>query len=238
MSNNSVSHRIHDQLSRIIASTSPGNRLPSEPALAEQLRVSRASLREAMRTFETQGIIRRRQGSGTYVNHPLQVIESGLEVLESIETMAKRIGLSVSPKALSIVRRIAKEEECCSLKLEPYSEVTSVTRVMLAKNHAVAYLVDVLPTDILSPEDLSTGFTGSILDLLLQRGEAELTVSRAEIKAVTASSQVARALGIQRGDVLLSIVSELYSEDGRVVDLSNSYFLPGYFKFHVVRRVE
>jgi GntR family transcriptional regulator len=109
---------------------------------------------------------------------------------------------------------------------------------MLAKNHAVAYLVDVLPTDILSPEDLSTGFTGSILDLLLQRGEAELTVSRAEIKAVTASSQVARALGIQRGDVLLSIVSELYSEDGRVVDLSNSYFLPGYFKFHVVRRVE
>ena len=238
MSNNSVSHRIHDQLSRIIASTSPGNRLPSEPALAEQLRVSRASLREAMRTFETQGIIRRRQGSGTYVNHPLQVIESGLEVLESIETMAKRIGLSVSPKALSIVRRIAKEEECRSLKLEPYSEVTSVTRVMLAKNHAVAYLVDVLPTDILSPEDLSTGFTGSILDLLLQRGEAELTVSRAEIKAVTASSQVARALGIQRGDVLLSIVSELYSEDGRVVDLSNSYFLPGYFKFHVVRRVE
>jgi len=238
VSNNSVSHRIHDQLSRIIASTSPGNRLPSEPALAEQLRVSRASLREAMRTFETQGIIRRRQGSGTYVNHPLQVIESGLEVLESIETMAKRIGLSVSPKALSIVRRIAKEEECRSLKLEPYSEVTSVTRVMLAKNHAVAYLVDVLPTDILSPEDLSTGFTGSILDLLLQRGEAELTVSRAEIKAVTASSQVARALGIQRGDVLLSIVSELYSEDGRVVDLSNSYFLPGYFKFHVVRRVE
>jgi len=238
MSNNSVSHRIHDQLSRLIASTPPGNRLPSEPALAEQLKVSRATLREAMRTFETQGLLRRRQGSGTYVNHPLQVIESGLEVLESIETMAKRIGLSVNPKALSIDRRMASEEESQSLKLGPFSEVTSVTRVILAKNHPVAYLVDVLPTDILSSEDLSTGFTGSILDLLLQRGKPELTVSRAEIKAVTASSQVARALCIQRGDVLLNIVSDLYSEDGRVVDISYSYFLPGYFRFHVVRRVE
>ena len=238
MSNNSVSHRIHDELSHIIANTPPGNRLPSEPALAMQLKVSRATLREAMRTFETQGIIRRRQGSGTYVNHPLQVIESGLEVLESIETMAKRIGLSVSPKALSIERRFANEEESQSLKLDPGSEVTSVTRVMLAKNRPVAYLVDVLPTEFLPPENLSTGFTGSILDLLLQRGEPVLTVSRAEIKAVTASSQVARALGIQRGDVLLSIVSDLYSEDGRIVDLSHSYFLPGYFRFHVVRRVE
>jgi GntR family transcriptional regulator len=238
MSNNSVSHRIHDQLSRIIASTPPGNRLLSEPALAEQLRVSRATLREAMRTFETQGVIRRRQGSGTYVNYPLQVIESGLEVLESIETMAKRIGLSVSPKALSIERRIAKEEEWHSLKLDSLSEVTSVSRVMLAKNHAVAYLVDVLPSDLLSPEDLSTGCTGSILDLLLQRGEPKLTVSRAEINAVSASPLVARALGIQRGDVLTSIVSELFSEDGRVVDISHSYFLPGFFRFHVIRRVD
>ena len=39
-----------------------------------------------MRTFETQGLIRRRQGSGTYVVHPAQVMESGLEVLEWMAT--------------------------------------------------------------------------------------------------------------------------------------------------------
>jgi GntR family transcriptional regulator len=238
VANNSVSHRIHSQLSRIIASTPSGDRLPSEPALAEQLRVSRATLREAMRTFETQGIIRRRQGAGTFVNFPLQVIESGLEVLESIETMAKRIGLSVNPEALNIERRIAEEEECHSLKLDPLSEVTSVSRVMLANNHAVAYLVDVLPTDVLSPEDLNSGFTGSVLDLLLQRGVPKLAVSRAEINAISASPYVAKAMNIQRGDVLTSIVSELFSKEGRVIDFSHSYFLPGFFRFHVVRRVE
>ena len=49
-----------------------------------------------MRTFETQGLIYRHQGSGTFVIHPSQVIDTGLEVLESIETLSKRIGLEVS----------------------------------------------------------------------------------------------------------------------------------------------
>jgi GntR family transcriptional regulator len=61
--------------------------------------------------------------------------------------------------------------------------------------------------------------------------------SRTEINAVTAPSDLARQLGIQRGDVMLYFNSLLYAENGRVVDLSQSYFLPGYFRFHVVRRV-
>src|SRR3972149_10219143 len=91
--NQSKSDILHEQLSQLIALTEPGGRLPSEPAVAKDLGVSRATLREAMRTFETQGLIRRKQGSGTYVTHPSQVFESGLEMLESIETLAARLGL-------------------------------------------------------------------------------------------------------------------------------------------------
>jgi GntR family transcriptional regulator len=38
--------------------------------------------------------------------------------------------------------------------------------------------------------------------------------------------------------VLLLFIARLYDENGVVVDYSSSYFLPGYFRFHVVRRVE
>jgi GntR family transcriptional regulator len=233
----SVSQRLHEQLGQMIAATKPGERLPSEPALAEKLGVSRATLREAMRTFETQGVIRRRQGSGTYVNQPPQVLETGLEVLESIESIAKRSGLSVEMGELSIQNRKAREDECKSLELEPGKEVVQVSRVIFAENRAVAYLIDILPSDILDPEELGNGFNGSILDLLLQRGQPDLFVSRTEISAVPATSLVARALGIQRGDVLLCFTADLYSTAGQIVDHSFSYFLPGYFRFHVVRRV-
>ena len=48
---------------------------------------------------------------------------------------------------------------------------------------------------------------------------------------------MAKALEIQRGDVLLQFISQLYIADGRNVDYTVSYFIPGYFNFHVVRRI-
>src|SRR5574341_2056101 len=88
--------RLQADLASLISKTAAGDRLPSEPELAKKLGVSRATLREAMRTFETQGLIRRRQGSGTFVVGRVPVIDAGLEVLESLETIARRIGLAVT----------------------------------------------------------------------------------------------------------------------------------------------
>jgi GntR family transcriptional regulator len=211
--------------------------LLTEPELARQLGVSRATLREAMRTFETQGLIRRRQGAGTFVVHPTYVIDSGLEILESIETLAARIGLKVELGELKVDLRGATEEEATALETKPGENVVAVSRIILAEGHPVAFLVDTLPENVLMPIDLQDGFTGSVLDLLLKRGTPSLSRSRTDINAVTASPEVARAIGIQRGDVLLRFNAYLYSTAGQIVDYSYSYFLPGYFRFHVVRRV-
>lgn len=237
MTHNSVAQRLHEQLLQIIAETPPGDRLPSEPFLAQQLHVSRATLREAMRAFETQGIIRRRQGSGTFVNQPPQVLESGLEVLESIETMAQRSGITVAFGELNLVRRVPDAEECLALTTQPGGEVLCISRVILSQGRPVAYLVDTLPADLVSPEELHADFRGSILDLVLQRGKPTVVASRTEISAVPASARVARTLGIQRGDVLLCFLADLFTADRKVIDRSQSYFVPGYFRFHVVRRL-
>jgi GntR family transcriptional regulator len=64
-----------------------------------------------------------------------------------------------------------------------------------------------------------------------------LTISRAAISAAGATADVARALEIQREDVLLKFTSQLFVADGSVVDYTVSNFIPGYFNFHVIRRV-
>jgi GntR family transcriptional regulator, transcriptional repressor for pyruvate dehydrogenase complex len=45
----------------------PGDRLPPERDLARQIGVSRPSLRSGLRSLQAMGVIRARQGSGTYI---------------------------------------------------------------------------------------------------------------------------------------------------------------------------
>ncbi|WKZ42103.1 MAG: GntR family transcriptional regulator [Anaerolineales bacterium] len=228
--------RLQGDLAKIINTAPAGQRLPSEPDLAKQLGVSRATLREAMRSFETQGLIRRRQGSGTFVVGKMQALDSGLEVLESLETIAKRMGLEVSVSDLNIETISADAELAANLNVPVDEKLTRVRRVIRTDNRPVAYLVDILPVDILRTDDLPSNFNGSVLDLLLERGDP-LTTSRANVSAIGASADVAKPLEIQRDDVLLHFNSQLFDSNGRLVDYSLSYFIPGYFNFHVVRRV-
>jgi GntR family transcriptional regulator len=233
----SITQKLHERLGQVIAASTPGERLPSEPDLAHQLGVSRATLREAMRTYETQGRIRRRQGVGTFVLRPANVLESGLEVLESIETVAQRMGLAVSVGELKVDRRRPFPEEIEVLCQEANCWVIALSRVIQTEERPVAYLIDCLPEDILSQDEIQENFTGSVLDLLIQRGSPPLSNSLCEIAAEAARADIARALNIQRGDALLRFTARLFSVDGRVVDYSYSYFLPGYFRFHVIREL-
>ena len=114
--------------------------------------------------------------------------------------------------------------------------VTRIRRVMRADTRPVAYLIDTLPEDVLAVDSLPDAFHGSVLDFMIARGD-DLRISRAAITATNATADVAKALEIQRGDVLLQFVSQLYTAEGRIVDLTVSYFIPGYFNFHVVRRI-
>ena len=136
--------RLQSELAVLISATPAGDRLPSEPQLSKKLGVSRATLREAMRTFETQGLIRRRQGAGTFVVGQVPVLDSGLEVLESLETMAQRLDLSVSVSDLHVERVYADQELAEGLKLPLASRLVSIRRVICADGRPVAYLVDTL----------------------------------------------------------------------------------------------
>jgi len=56
-----------------------GDQLPVERELAEVFRVSRSSVREALRSLESQGFIESRQGDGTYIaSQPIEALVSPL----------------------------------------------------------------------------------------------------------------------------------------------------------------
>jgi len=222
----------------------PGDRLPTEIELSQRWGISRPTLREALRLLEQEGVITRRHGVGTFVAREKPVIEGGLEVLESIERMAERRDLQTGMGQYSVVERPASPRELAGLALPGPADVTAMTRTIVAQDEPLAYLTDVVPHEFLRRQDLEAAmvageqpFAGSVLDLFLQRGTPSLAYSRTELIAEAADVELARALRISRGAPLLKLEAQLYADDGRVVDYSVSHFVPGRFKFHVVRRV-
>ena len=228
--------KLQAELAKVIDSVPAGERLLSEPKLSKQLGVSRATLREAMRTFETQGLIRRRQGAGTFVVGKVPMLESGLEVLESIETMAERMGMSISVKDFRVEEVLAGRKQVQRMGVALKSPLIRISRVMCMDGRPAAYLVDTLSRDFLPITEVPQDFSGSVLDFLIERGDAP-TMAKIAVNASSAPSYVAKALEIQRGDVLLRLSSQLYLDADQVIDYSIGYFLPGYFHFHVLGRV-
>jgi len=229
--------RVQRQLGEMISQAKAGDQLPTEPQLSLQLGVSRSTLREAMRSFETQGLLIRRQGSGTFVANTRDVFDAGLEVLESLESIAKRLGMDISMGGLTVEHIASDNSLALSMNLPDESDLVWISRVISKRDQPIAFLEDILPGDILSAEELQNGFTGSVLDLLIHRGYPLLDHSSTEIKVIPAPDRVARALDIQRGEGLLMFEADLIAQDGRVIDHSYSYFLPGCFRFHVNRRI-
>ncbi len=229
--------QVNQALAALIHQCQIGEQLPPEPQLARQLGVSRATLREAMRSFEERGLIVRKHGVGTFVAPPPPVLEAGLEELESLDTLARRIGLETRMGEVHIEERAATPGEASRLGVSSDTQVLSVARVILTDARPVAYLIDIVPLCYLHAQDLSESFGGSVLDVLIRRAEPALSHSRTDIVAEAADEALARKLHLQRGDALLKFKAQLYARDGRVVDYSLSYFVPGYFHFHVVRRV-
>ena len=67
-----VGQAIARQLQEMIRSgeLKPGEKLPSQRVLSERLKVSRPSLREALLTLETLGLVRTLPARGTFVVDP------------------------------------------------------------------------------------------------------------------------------------------------------------------------
>lgn len=216
-----------------------GDRLPPEPQLAEQLGISRPTLREALRSFEERGLISRRQGVGTFVTATAEtsVIESGLESLESLDALARRRGLNVSDRDVQITEESADEIVAERLGLPAGAPLVVAVRTKMAETRPVAHIIDMVPASIVSLAELRAGFRGSVLDFLLERGWPALSYARARIIPTRAGKTLGPRLEVPPDTPLLLLEESLYATDSTPVGFSRNYFIPSFFEFHVIRRI-
>ncbi|HHW02550.1 MAG TPA: FadR family transcriptional regulator [Thermoanaerobacterales bacterium] len=63
----------------------PGDKLPSERDLSQQMGISRGILREALRTLESKGYINRKPGGGTYIRELTYSQNTGQKLINALK---------------------------------------------------------------------------------------------------------------------------------------------------------
>ena len=98
----------------------PGDKMPTEPVLMENLNVSRSTLREAIRILSARNILEVRQGSGTFISKRCGVPKDplGLTFIYDDDRLAidlLDIRLMIEPQTALLAALHATEEQCRAL---------------------------------------------------------------------------------------------------------------------------
>jgi GntR family transcriptional regulator len=219
-----------------------GDRVPPEAELVESLGVSRATVRAGLARLVERGLLERRQGSGTFLVRPPDGarLRNGLERLETYTVHAGRLGLKLGSDALRVEAIAAGPEEAAALEAPPGSPLTKVSRVLLVNGARAAWMVDVVPEDIMPAERIRERFRpeAMLLDLLVSEkvpiGFSKLCI---DAELIGPDDEVGRALDLETPAAALSLVETMYLAGGRPAQWSRNVFLPGHLDLHVVREL-
>jgi GntR family transcriptional regulator len=213
----------------------PGSPLPSETDLAEQLEVSRATLREALRTLEDRQLVIRRHGRGTFVSQA--PIVKDLHRNFGITAMIRAAGYHPGTAAEQATSGPASREAADKLGLAPGEQVTTLRRIRLADKRPVVASTEVLPARLFAPADAAqlTAVRQSLYAYLYRHRGIAIYRGLAELTPVKATAELAAALEVSRGGLLLRISQVDYDDTGKAVMYSVEHHLPDWVRFTVER---
>jgi GntR family transcriptional regulator len=219
-----------------------GDRIPPEAELVDALGVSRVTVRAGLRRLVERGLLQRRQGSGTFLVRPPRGarLAAGLERLETYTVHAERLGLRLGSEDLGVEAIGAAPDEAAALEVREGSPLVRVSRVVLVEDNPAAWMVDVVPEEVIGVEVVRERFRpdAMVLDLLVSEG-IPVGFSQMFIEAVMIEpdDRVGRRLGLRSLSAALSLTQTMYLADGRPVQWSRDTFLPGNLNLHVVREL-
>lgn len=219
--------RIHDEILPV------GAQIPSEPELCEEFGVSRATIREAVRSLVEAGYLTRVQGSGTFVSFRPQrrhTLERNLSYSQLIEQAGFRPGRQV----LGLERGPLDEEAANALGAGAGEEAVHIERVRSADDRPVMYSIDIIPSGlVLGVQDRQ--FEGSLYELFGSMGH-EVAHGEATLAPVLAKGSLPGSLGIEPGSPLLMIRQVDYTTSGVAIMFSQEWHVPGVFELSLLRR--
>lgn len=202
----------------------PGSALPSERDLSEMAGLSRVTIRKGIEQLIDEGVLVRKQGSGTFV---ARRIETSGGKLSSFTDEAVRRG--EDPGVIWINKAYAQptEEEALALGVSNTAKVARLGRVRLASGEPLAIEHAVVPAEFI-PE-LQT--LGDSLYQAMERHGFRPDAGTQRVRASLATPTEAGILCVKQNSEVLRIERVTWMPNGRIVEFTRSVYRGDRYEF-------
>jgi GntR family transcriptional regulator len=201
----------------------PGQRLGAERALASDLGVSRATLRQALAVLAESGAVRRvpGRGGGTFVSN--DKIERDTSRVVGVPALLRSQGVVAGTRVISAGLSGADEPAARALGLRHGDLVIDLVRIRLADGSPISVEHAMFPADRF-PGLLELPLGGSVYELLDEHYGTRPGEAVERIEVVTASPDEAQVLDVAPGAPLLAIYRTTTDASGEPFEFSHDLF--------------
>ncbi|WP_428965970.1 GntR family transcriptional regulator [Micromonospora fluostatini] len=226
-----ISH-VRAELRHRVSALAPHSALPRERDLAEELGVSRTTLRQALRELLDTGVIYTIRGQGTFVSDTRIAKDTSLSGFS--EDMRAR-GLIPSSKTITTDAVVARDAVATELGLPEGSLLYRIERLRLADGAPMCLEEVHLPADLF-PGLLVEDLGGGLYETMKDRYNIQVTVAQQMIAAVVPTSRQCDLLEIPAAAALLEVRRLGYDGRGRAIERAVSYYRGDRYHFSLTAR--
>jgi GntR family transcriptional regulator len=221
--------RIHDRI------YGPENRLPSESELADELQVSRATVRSALAALAAERLIVRRQGDGTYINRRFLDTTTHFGAISEFTGMIRSSGQLPTIQALDLFSRAALPQEMAALEIPVESQVQVVIRLFFADGEPAIYSINSIPLVLLHQQLTRPDIEEPLPKFFKKFCNQEFTYGISEMFAENVPAEIARLLGVAAATPLVGMREVFYNDRDEALVSAVNYFNSRVFQLKVAR---
>lgn len=212
----------------------PGQQLPSEPELARAYKVSRMTIREAIKGLQREHLLYSRRGQGTFVTHvpiarPITRLQTGTE-------LAAELGYALTTRVLDAQVEEAQGTIAHALRLPIGTPLLRLERLRCVEDQPALYSIDRFEARWVDEDRPAEAWQGSLFSYLHQRTGCAITHTTATLRAVTLETETSSRLGADPRIAWFLMEQVNYDADNQPLMYSLDYHNGDLFTFEVIRR--
>ncbi len=209
--------------------------LPTEVKLMKQYAVSKTTIRQAMNQLVKEGLVKKIQGSGTFVIYRKQddILKRSASISPLSEEM-KLKGKTIKTQVISFEIIFPDQHTAEILGIDKSGKVYSFERLRFEDNMPLCLEHSYMPVEPF--QDLNIQYLeGSKYHYVENVKHLKIAHSYQSVSAILSTDRLENLLHLKKHSPLVKIQHTTYLEDAKILDFTTIYFSSDHYEAHFIK---